>query len=164
MHHALRATYTYEHCLFNTSFSFAYSLFLMSTHLGVPLSVSPLMFFEIPPLCMGKGNKAPTNNICCRAPLAWVPMNETLSRMRTFSLELSSSTNMWNRFFPFASLVNCYKRAGGGREVRLCSLEYWSVTCTHVSLACPISSDVSYACHRWIAPIVAWGNLPGALI
>lgn len=56
---------------------------------------------------------APTNNICRRVPLAWAPTNETLSRTRKISLELGSATKHLKRLSPLASIVNCYKRAGG---------------------------------------------------
>jgi len=56
--------------------------------LGLPI----IYLLKNPLLCMGESDKAPTNKIYRRAPLAWLwpkaPTNEIFSRMREFSFEV----------------------------------------------------------------------------
>ena len=58
-----------------------FKFFFMFTHSWFFLGLPIIYLLKIPLLCMGQSDKAPTNKICRRAPLAWLG----LKRLRTRS-------------------------------------------------------------------------------
>ena len=142
-------------------FSFVSMIFFFHAYTPVILVGLPIIYLlKIPLLWMGKSNTAWQRSRTRSAAVhhwqerLWRSAYErNLVANEKVNYKLSFSVEHFIRIFSI-SVCAAGLKPTRRRLSSLLSLEYWSVTCTHVSLACLFASDVSFV---WCDRMNSWG-------